>query len=71
MFYVKEKISNAVELSTELTEKNVYSRCPKCGKEVQVNLEDVFSEGDVDLSRTSVLCEDCTDEILGGGYCDK
>ncbi len=69
MFYVKEKLNDAVEVSIEINDENVFCRCPKCGEEVQVNLEDVFADGEVDLFGTSVLCEECTHEILGGGCC--
>ena len=34
MFYVKEKISDAVNVTVEITDENVFKRCPGCGNEV-------------------------------------
>ena len=42
MFYVKEPIMDNMEFQMEITDKNVFCRCPVCGKEVSVNLEEVL-----------------------------
>lgn len=42
MFYVKEPITDNMEFQMEITDKNVFCRCPVCGKEVPVNLEKVL-----------------------------
>jgi hypothetical protein len=34
MFYVKEPITDNMEFQMEITDKNVFCRCPVCGKEV-------------------------------------
>ena len=68
MFYAKERMNDAMEVSIELTDENVFCRCPKCGEEVQVNLEDVFADGEVDLFGTSVLCDKCSHKVLGGDH---
>ena len=38
MFYVKEKLSDAVEVTVEITDENVFTRCPGCGDEVSIDL---------------------------------
>ena len=43
MFYVKEKISDAVNVTVEITDENVFTRCPGCGDEVNVDLAELFS----------------------------
>ena len=34
MFYVKEPINDAMEVTIEINYENVFCRCPVCGKEV-------------------------------------
>ena len=45
MFYVKEKLSDAVEVTVEITDENVFCTCPGCGCEVGVDLAELFSDG--------------------------
>ena len=69
MFYVKEQLNDAMEVSVEINDENVYCRCPKCGCEVQVYLAEVFADGDIDLFGTAVLCSSCTERMMGGKHC--
>lgn len=66
MFYVKETMGDAVEVNIEINDENVFCRCPHCGSEVQVDLQQILSDGDSDLFGTAVLCENCTRRIMGG-----
>ena len=50
-------------------DENVFCRCPSCGSEVQVDLAEVFSDGDGDLFGTSVLCDSCSRKMMGGKSC--
>ena len=61
MFYVKEKINDAMEVSIEINDENVFCTCPKCGKEVEVDLVEVLEEGD--LVSTQVCCNTCSETI--------
>jgi len=63
MFYVKQNFGYA-EVITEITDENVYCRCPDCGKEVQVDLAEAFADGEIDLLGTAVLCCECTKRRL-------
>lgn len=64
MFYVKEKINDAMEVTVEINDENVFCTCPKCGIEVQVNLEDFVGDEHFDLFGTAVCCEDCSRKML-------
>lgn len=59
-FIPKLTLSENSKVITRLSDKNVYSICPKCGKEIQVNLSDVLKEEDTDLHTTCVYCKSCT-----------
>ena len=63
MFYVKEKINDAMEVSIEINDENVFCICPKCGKEVRVDLVEVLEEGD--LVSTQVCCNTCSETMSG------
>lgn len=54
MFYMKHKGKRL-----EITEDNVYTICPQCGREHAVDICDVLSCGG-DLYGTNVFCETCT-----------
>jgi len=58
MFYVKQNFGYA-EVITEITDENVFCRCPDCGSEVQVDLAEVFHDGEGDLFGTTVFCRKC------------
>lgn len=65
MFYVKEKINEAMEVRIEVGSDNVYGICPGCGDEVQVNLEDFANADDgLDLYGVAVYCDECAKKIL-------
>ena len=58
MFYVKMQDGEKV-IKEELTDENVFTVCPKCGKELQIDLAEVFPDG-VDLFTTSIICRECS-----------
>lgn len=59
MFYVKTKINEETTITTELTDENVFTICPECGKEFEIDLHDVFSN-DGDLYSTAIYCAECS-----------
>ena len=63
MFYVKEKINDVMEISIEIDYENVFCTCPKCGKEVRVDLVEELEEGD--LFSTQVCCNTCSETMSG------
>lgn len=54
MFYVKEPIHDAMEVTIEINDENVFCRCPVCGREILVDLEEVLGDGKGDLFGTAV-----------------
>ena len=64
MFYVKERLNDAVEVNVEITDENVFTRCPGCGDEVCVDLAELFGgDEDCELYGTAVDCEECSRNI--------
>ncbi|WP_373898853.1 hypothetical protein ACER0A_004690 [Haloimpatiens sp. FM7315] len=63
MFYVKERISDSMEVSVEINDENVFCICPSCGCEVNVDLSEVFADGKGDLYSTSIYCSECSKKI--------
>ncbi len=66
MFYVKTQLNPDAVMEIDITHENVYCRCPHCGAEVKVNLNELVHEKDFDLCGCSVLCQECTEELLFG-----
>lgn len=58
MFYVKREIDGKI-IKEEITSENVFTVCPKCGKELQVDLAEIFPDGEIDLEGTAIICKDC------------
>lgn len=67
MFHVKERISDTAELTIELHDDNVFCSCPDCGREVCVNLAELFSDGEGDMYGTAVYCPECSRARLEAG----
>ena len=60
MFYVKEKVSPNLDVTVEIHDDNVFCSCPECACEVEIDLAQLFSDGEGDLYGTSVFCRDCS-----------
>lgn len=56
-YYIKGNIGGK-KVRIDITDENVYTACPICGKEHQVDLADIFETG-VDLYGTQVYCGEC------------
>ena len=63
MFYVKEKIGDVLEVTVEINDENVFCRCPRCGADVSVDLNDFFGDEDFDLFGTALYCEECSRKV--------
>lgn len=65
MFYIKERTENG-EVKFDITDENVFTTCPGCGGEHQVDLAGVFDEDEkIDLFGTAVYCEACSKKMAG------
>lgn len=60
MFYVKR-----MGFKVEITPENVFTKCPGCGKEHKVNLEDILKDPDTCLYSTAVYCPACSQKRTG------
>ena len=68
MFYVKAEIAEGVAIRAEITDENVFTTCPDCGVEHQVDLADMLDEeGRLDLFGTAVCCAACSEKRLHPG----
>lgn len=63
MFYVKHETEEMM-VKVEINDENVFTTCPTCGKEQQVDLYEVFKGEDVDLFGTSVWCGECSAKMM-------
>lgn len=61
MFYVKTQISDGATINLEITDENVFTVCPDCGKEHSVDLAEISMLEDFDLYGTAVYCADCSE----------
>lgn len=59
MFYMKHK-GNKLPIRDD----NVYTKCPECGREHHVDLQEILSTGNADLYSTHVLCGACSERVL-------
>ena len=57
MFYVKNESGGKMEIRSN----NVFTVCPECGEEIQIDLHEIL-DGDSDLETTTVLCHKCSVE---------
>lgn len=69
MFYVKERLNDSMEISIEITDENVFCRCPMCGLEVAVDIAEILGDGESDLFGTAVFCDECGKKIRARGGC--
>ncbi|GHU53456.1 hypothetical protein FACS1894132_05660 [Clostridia bacterium] len=60
MFYTKTKLPTGRTVKTEITDENVFTKCPECGCELPVDLAEILSDGESDLFSTSIICSRCT-----------
>ena len=67
MFYTKHKLSEDSTVITTLRGDNVFTRCPCCGVEITVDLARVFADGNGSMDLSSVLCDECSAELLRTG----
>ena len=62
MFYTKTKLSNQTDIKTIIAD-NVFTICPKCGKEISVDLVNVIKElPEFDFFSTRIYCNDCSEK---------
>lgn len=73
MFYVKERLNDSVEVSTLITDENVFCHChcPMCGTQVSVDIAEILGDGESDLFGTAIFCSKCSKKTRVGGNDDE
>lgn len=59
MFYIRVPLGEAASLCVKIRTDSVFTRCACCGREMAVDLTDVFATGVEELENTDVLCREC------------
>ncbi|MGE4354163.1 MAG: hypothetical protein AB7D36_08780 [Oscillospiraceae bacterium] len=64
MIYTKTKLKNGKIARNNVTERNTFTRCTKCEKEIQVSLKDpVLTQIDNPFN-PEMLCAECTIKMM-------
>ena len=64
MIYVKSPLNDTVTVSIGIRPDNTFTRCPKCGKEIPVDLS-TFDENELrNVMNYSLLCEECSLDFI-------
>ena len=71
MFYVKENINDAMEVTVEINDENVFCHCPRCGAEVPVDLNEFFGDAEFDLFGTAICCTECSRKMRCEKSCEN
>ena len=53
-------------IEVDITDTNVFCRCPFCGQEVPVDLDDFTGDEDFTVAGSEVACEKCSRKFLAG-----
>jgi ssDNA-binding Zn-finger/Zn-ribbon topoisomerase 1 len=56
MFYIKVE-NDDMKIKIDITDENVFTVCPVCGEEFQIDISDI---GEFDLYGTSIYCKKCS-----------
>lgn len=59
MFYIRVPLGDTASLCVKIRTGCVFTRCACCGREMTVDLADVFANGVKELENTDVLCREC------------
>ena len=59
MFYIKTRKPNGHVVRTGITDENVFTLCPECGRETSVSLPEILSDGVDALFPADIICAGC------------
>ncbi len=60
MFYHKTILADGKVIKFDITDENVFTQCAECGRELPVDIAEVFTLSGGDLFSTSIICATCT-----------
>lgn len=58
MYYLKDGKKKLL-----IEDANVFTQCPRCGKELQIDLADAVIDGKLDLYGTAWYCKRCGEKV--------
>jgi len=64
MYYVKAEIAEGVTIRADITDESVFTVCPGCGIEHQVDLQSIITNDQFDFYGTSTYCPECSKKWL-------
>lgn len=64
MLYVRGMSESRERVIVPIDGDNVFSYCPSCGKEVEVELSQFWNDEDFDYQETELYCERCSEKLL-------
>ena len=59
MIYLKTQIGEGIEIKIDVYGDEFYTRCPQCGKEINVDSEALHTK-DTDFGSTQIFCNECS-----------
>ena len=62
MYYIKSKQGDFT-ICTEIKSNTIYTVCPKCQREFDLDISELITEDGIDLVSTSAYCDECSKEI--------
>lgn len=71
MFYIKESLPEGGEVKAFINSENVFTVCPRCGKEHAVDLTEVFDNGKAGFYGTQIYCPECAEGLQAVLHHDK
>ena len=60
MYYVKSKLADGCEINIDITDENVFTRCPNCGAEIPIDIVEESQIDGFDLCGTVCYCHECS-----------
>lgn len=70
MIYTKNKLKDGTVVCSPVTASNTYTRCAKCGKEIQMDLRELILAEVEDPYGAEVNCAKCTGRMMHKGHID-
>lgn len=60
MLYIKTKLEDGRTVKSRIKANNTFAKCSECGKEVPVQLGELFAAENADPLYTDIVCPECT-----------
>ena len=60
MLYIKTKLKDGRTVKSGIKANNTFAKCSECGKEVSVQLGELFAAENADPLYTDIVCPECT-----------